>query len=486
MMKKTIVFILIFAILGINVFGATIYFDLQDHWAREDIYWATNEVSIYNGYGDYTFKPDRNISRSEFITILYRAGKNQNIFYDDFSGDLNYDDFNINNWSYSYVLSLKNNIHLISNRNIEDIFTGDKFEPNKPITREEAARLTALISTEPVEEIDLEFNDISSRYSYRDEIQKLYSNGIIIGYSDSTFRPNENITRAESARLIKNIFEDLYYRKDIFMDNVKYLNEYKLFFPLFGNYNYNENNEEDEKYIKAVSTLEYLNFGGYIYPGDEHLYDTTPVKTLTTLHNNDYKNKIGTKYYILKYGKIENESRIKFIETLLQLLYKNEDLTHRSKMLVLKDLFSYEKDPELYSIVVDSLIESADLYIEKFDLCFLKIDYLIHNDRIELLEENKFNNLEEIIKFLMNSENNLEEEDIEKINNLKKDEKFNIILYYKLNKSLVDYETGNYESGYEELYDTYKFLQNHDEYNNLLNEKEKTIIGALKELKSMY
>src|SRR6056297_1229974 len=160
-MKKTIVLILIFILIGINVFGATIYFDLQDHWAREDIYWATNEVNIYNGYGDYTFKPERNISRAEFLTILYRAGKSQNIFFDDFSGDLQYKDIDINNWYYSYVLSLRNNIHLISERNIEDIFSKESFEPNKAITREEAGRVTALISTEPLEEIDLDFSDIT-------------------------------------------------------------------------------------------------------------------------------------------------------------------------------------------------------------------------------------------------------------------------------------------------------------------------------------
>jgi hypothetical protein len=136
-------------------------------------------------------------------------------------------------------------------------------------------------------------------------------------------------------------------------------------------YNYSETTEEDERYIKAVSTLEYLNFGGYIYPGYEHLYDTTPVKTLTNLHNNDYKNKIGTKYYILKYGKLESESKTKFIESLLQLIYKNEEISHRSKVLILKDLFSYTKDPVLYSIVVDSLIETTDNYNEKFDLFFL-------------------------------------------------------------------------------------------------------------------
>jgi len=486
MIKKSIIFILIFTLIGINVLGSTIYFDIQDHWAREDIYWATNEVEIFNGYGDYTFRAENNISRAEFVTILYRAGKNQNIFYDEFSGELSYEDFNINHWAYSYVLSLKNNIHLMSEKNIDDIFTEEKFEPDKAITREESLRLVSLIATEPLEEVEIDFKDISSNYPYINQIKKLYSNNIILGYDDNTFKAKENLTRAESAKIIKNIFEDMYYHKDIFMKDITYLNQYKVFFPLFGDYDYNTNDEEDEKYIKAVSTLEYLNFGGYIYPGDEHLYDSSPVKTLTNLHNNDYKNKIGTKYYILKYGKLEKESRIKFIETLLQLLYKNEELTHKSKILVLKDLYIYERDPVLYSIVADSLIETTSNYTEKFDLCFTKLDYLIKNDKVEVLEENTLNNLEEIVKYLMNNSSNLNEEEIEKINNLKKNEKFNIILYYKLNKSLIDYIKGDFTESYNDLYETYEYLKNHEDYYSLLEQEEKIVIGVLKKLKSMY
>jgi hypothetical protein len=486
MIKKIIILVLIFTLIIINVFGATIYFDVQDHWAREDIYWATNEQNIFNGYGDYTFKPERNISRAEFLTILYRAGRSQGIFFDEFSGNLKYQDFDLDHWSYSYVLSLKNNISLMNEKNIDDIFSRNIFEPNKPITREEAARVTSLITSVPIEEIELNFQDLSRNYAYREEIQKLYSNNIIMGYNDNTFRPSDNITRAESSSLIKNIFEDIYYHKNIFVNSVNYLYEYKRFFPLFMDYNYSETTEEDERYIKAVSTLEYLNFGGYIYPGDEHLYDTTPVKTLTNLHNNDYKNKIGTKYYILKYGKLESESKTKFIESLLQLIYKNEEISHRSKVLILKDLFSYTKDPVLYSIVVDSLIETTDNYNEKFDLFFLKIDYLLKIDRLEVLEESKLNNLEEIVNYLLEEEHNLAEEEIQNINNLKKDEKFNIILYYKLNKSLIDYWKGNFRNGFDELYKTYNFLKDNEDYRNLLDGKEKNIIGVLKELKSMY
>ena len=486
MIKKILIFIMILTLLTVSAAASTIYFDIQEHWARDDIYWVTNEVNLYRGYGDYTFKPEKEITRSEFITVLYRSAVNQNIFTDDFSGVLEYSDMDINNWSYSYILSYENNLNTIENVSISSIFTGENFQPDKPITREEAARLIALLSTEPLKDDDYNFSDLDLNYRYYDEIKKLYNNDIIIGYSDRTFRPAQNITRAESVKLAKNIYKDMFYRQDIFLDKVNYIKTYETFFPLFRNYDYSTTVASDDSYIKAVSSLEYLNFGGHIYPGDEHLYDKEPVNTLTKLHNNEYDNLIGTKYYILRYGKLEKNSRIKFTETLLQLLYKNEELSHRNKMLILKSTFEYNKDPLLYSIVVDSLIETADKIVEKFDLYFLKLDYLRDKGKLNILEENEHLKLKAIVDHLMNKNIDLTEEEILEINNLKKEEKFNIIIYYKLNNSLIDYHMDNYEEGYKELFQSYQKLKDFEEYENLLLEKERNIIGVLKKIKSMY
>jgi hypothetical protein len=417
---------------------------------------------------------------------LYRSAVNQSIFNDDFSGKLEYNDMDMNHWSYSYILSFENNLTTIENSSIKNIFNEDDLQPDKPITREEAARLTALLSTEPLDDGNINFTDLGQNYRYNEEIKKLYNNNIIIGYSNRTFRPTQNITRAESAKLAKNIYEDMFYKQDIFLDKVKYIRTYETFFPLFKNYNYSETTASDDSYIKAVSTLEYLNFGGYIYPGDEHLYDREPVKTLTNLHNNEYDNRIGTKYYILRYGKLEKDSKVKFTETLLQLLYKNEELSHRNKMLILKSTFEYNKDPLLYSIVVDSLIESSDNIVEKFDLYFLKLDYLIDKEKLDILEENQHIKLKNIVDYLMKENIDLTEEEILEINNLKKEEKFNIIIYYKLNSSLIDYHMNNYEEGYKELYQTYQKLKDFEEYEDLLLEKERSIIGVLKKFKAMY
>jgi len=46
--------------------------DIQGHWAQSYILSMVNDGSI-NGYEDGTFKPDRNISKSEFLAIAMRA-----------------------------------------------------------------------------------------------------------------------------------------------------------------------------------------------------------------------------------------------------------------------------------------------------------------------------------------------------------------------------------------------------------------------------
>ena len=59
--------------------------DISGHWAEEAIKYLVN-AGIITGYTDNTFRPDRNISRAEFVTLLVRAlglsGDTQKLFDD--------------------------------------------------------------------------------------------------------------------------------------------------------------------------------------------------------------------------------------------------------------------------------------------------------------------------------------------------------------------------------------------------------------------
>ena len=74
------------------------------------------------------------------------------------------------------------------------------FRPDNNMSRAEAAAIFArLISEQKGEKISgkSSFNDVSKNEWYSDYIGYLSKYGIIKGYADNTFRPNDNVTRAE-------------------------------------------------------------------------------------------------------------------------------------------------------------------------------------------------------------------------------------------------------------------------------------------------
>ena len=74
------------------------------------------------------------------------------------------------------------------------------FRPDNNMSRAEAAAIFArLISEQKGEKISgkSNFNDVSQNEWYSDYIGYLSKYGIIKGYADNTFRPNDNVTRAE-------------------------------------------------------------------------------------------------------------------------------------------------------------------------------------------------------------------------------------------------------------------------------------------------
>ncbi len=49
------------------------------------------------------------------------------------------------------------------------------------------------------------FSDVGARTAYRADIQTLYQAGVIGGYEDGTFHPDDPVTRAEVCVMISNI-----------------------------------------------------------------------------------------------------------------------------------------------------------------------------------------------------------------------------------------------------------------------------------------
>ena len=100
-----------------------------------------------------------------------------------------------NHWAKKYIKYLED-------KDILSAFKDDVFNPNKYITRAEL--LTMLVKMKNLRTINYNgsFKDVSKDYPYADIIQTAYENKIIKGYGDGTFRPDNEISRAEMSVML--------------------------------------------------------------------------------------------------------------------------------------------------------------------------------------------------------------------------------------------------------------------------------------------
>lgn len=170
--------------------------DISKYWAREEIL-ELSYMDIIKGYNDGTMKPDRTISREEFVAMLVRA---LGIETDD-EFIKSYSDVTDKHWSHKYIAAAKEN-RLLS------IFSGYYFYPYKEITREEMAVITSkAVKNAEITGEERSFTDIPQYYRYEEDIDRVTALGIITGLPDGSFNPKGSATRAQAAAVIGRVLE---------------------------------------------------------------------------------------------------------------------------------------------------------------------------------------------------------------------------------------------------------------------------------------
>ena len=121
--------------------------DVDEHWAKDYIK-GTTEKNLINGYPDGTFKPDNNVTREEFASLLVRA-----LQLEKYS-DTTFEDV-VDRWSTE-------DISTAAYYEIIKGYDENKFGPEDFITREQMAVMVAraLDLEENSGEVDL--NDIQN------------------------------------------------------------------------------------------------------------------------------------------------------------------------------------------------------------------------------------------------------------------------------------------------------------------------------------
>ena len=172
---------------GNNVDTSGMPSDITGHWAESQIKDFISKGYL-NGYPDGTFKPQASIKRSEFVKILNKVfgltTKSGKVFNDT-----------VNHWA-------KDEIDIAVTNGVCQGTSATTFEPEAPITREQAAKMIAnykKISDMHHNKIN-GYNDGSQTANWAiNEVEAILEAGYMNGYSDTnTFKPKNNITRAEA------------------------------------------------------------------------------------------------------------------------------------------------------------------------------------------------------------------------------------------------------------------------------------------------
>ncbi|MGM9556493.1 MAG: S-layer homology domain-containing protein [Oscillospiraceae bacterium] len=140
--------------------------------------------------------PTANVTRAEVATIFFRLMTDDARAKFD-SLDNNFSDVAKGQWYNRAISTLAN----------AGIIKGDPagtYRPGDPITRAEMAAIIARFGD--FKEGGKTFNDISGHWAQK-YIELAASNGWINGNPDGTFKPNNNITRAETVAMINRVLD---------------------------------------------------------------------------------------------------------------------------------------------------------------------------------------------------------------------------------------------------------------------------------------
>lgn len=94
----------------------------------------------------------------------------------------------------------------------EEVITGypdNTFRPENNVTRAEFAKMVYKYAPKAEETKDVEFKDVTNDKWYYESVMYMAENGYINGYPDGTFKPDTNISRAEICTILSNIYGDL-------------------------------------------------------------------------------------------------------------------------------------------------------------------------------------------------------------------------------------------------------------------------------------
>ena len=202
--------VMMVSLLAVNAHAAnankiTDYGDAYGHWAYEALAWTVNN-GVLVGTSEDKLNPDGYLTRAQMAAMIDR------LFGTHKSADISrFTDVPRGSWHHDYIAQA---VHMGTFAG----YSNSRMGPNENITREQAmvvlARTVCLPSAG---------NSVLARFPDRnqvgawaaDAVSAMVERGYVSGYNDGRLNPKGQITRAEMAQIMSNIFQSVHDSGDL-------------------------------------------------------------------------------------------------------------------------------------------------------------------------------------------------------------------------------------------------------------------------------
>ena len=170
--------------------------DVVGHWAEKEIMFLAEKGWI-SGYLDGTYKPNNPITRAQAAKIISNflglTPTNENISFSDVDQ---------NHWAFGVV-------NLVAQHKIMNGIGDGRFAPESLITRAQVAQIlyNAGFYSHSINNQTNSFTDVDYNHWAYVAIETMKQEGILNGYADGRFGPNDSTSRAQLAAIIYRLHE---------------------------------------------------------------------------------------------------------------------------------------------------------------------------------------------------------------------------------------------------------------------------------------
>ena len=156
-----------------------------------------DHYSYLIGYSDGTVRPNGRITRAEVATIFFR------LLTDDarqrnWSSENNFSDVSADKW-------YNNAVSTLCHMGVLGGYSDGTFRPNAPITRAEFAKIAVSFSQANGSAVYSYFTNVKTTDWFAPYVTAAKDSGLIEGYSDGSFKPENRITRAEACAIVNRV-----------------------------------------------------------------------------------------------------------------------------------------------------------------------------------------------------------------------------------------------------------------------------------------